>query len=316
MARFPSSIWNQTEAFAGSDTIRSSNGSEIQFVSDKSRVRVYLRSLVGRADLIQLMGNQVHLYQTLEEGKIHCLDLTIPNLEKNRHPSIRLDGGYSPNVYRIVSVGSTLAFHGIDSMGGNLRAPTAEELPKRTCLAYGSSITQSRASFHNYINTATQMLNASVLNLGMGGSCWVEPAIADFIAARNDWDFASFELGINMVNPDCNNKRFAEKVDYLLKTVTTKHPEKPIFLLTILQTGSYHEIEQSNWLKDINEKNAILTEAAARYASNVTLVDGANLVPDFRGYQIDLLHPEPIAYVRMGLKLAELMAPVLEAKLG
>lgn len=316
LARFPSGIWKQAEAPMGCDTIRSSNGSEIQFVTDKPRARLYLRSLVGNADLIHLVGNQVYCYETIEAGKIHCLDLSLPNLEKNRKPTVRQEGGYSPKVYRVVSVGATLAYHGIDGMGGNLRAPTAEELPRRTCLAYGSSITQSRANFHNYVNTATQMLNAAVYNLGMGGSCWIEPAIADFIASRNDWDFASFELGINMVNANCDNKRFAEKVDYLLKTVTEKHPEKPIFLLTILQNGIYHELEPSNWQKDVLQKNAILTEAAAKYASNVTLIDGANLVPDFRGFQIDLLHPEPIAFVRMGLKLAELMAPVLEAKLG
>lgn len=249
----------------GGETIRSSNGCEIQFVSDRPRLRLYLRSLAGEAHLIHLIGNHVYCEEKLEAGKLHCMEISRPNLEPNRNPAVRKLGGYSPDVYRIVSVGATLAYHGVDPMGGQLRPPTAAECPTRRWLAYGSSITQSSATYHSYVNAAAQMLQAAPLNLGMGGSCFIEPAIADFIAARDDWDFASFELGINMVNPARDNARFAEKVDYLLETVTARHPDKPLFLITIFDHGSFHEIESSNWQHDAREKDEILRAAAARY---------------------------------------------------
>ena len=311
LARFPSAIWPLAETSAGSGTIRSSNACEIQFVSDKPSLRIYLRSLEGTADLIHLRGNQIVCYETLESGKTHCLNLTLPTMNPNCDPATRALGGYAPQVYRIVSVGATLAYHGIDPMGGNVRPPFSEETPALRYLAYGSSITQSGASFHNYVNSAANMLEASVLNLGMGGSCWIEPAIADFIAARDDWDLASFELGINMLNPSRDNMRFAEKVDYLLNTVTRAHPEKPLFLLTILGTGTYHEIDRSDRGRDLLEKNDILRSAAAKYPDQVTLLEGTDIITDFRGFQVDLLHPEPFAYVRMGLNLAEAISAKL-----
>jgi len=312
LARFPSAIWPQAEAPMGGDTIRSSNGCEIRFVTDKPRARIYLRPLSGDAELVHYRGNHLYCYQTLEAGKITCLDLAMPPLEKNREPVVRRLGGYAADVYRIYSTGATLAYHGVDAMGGNLRPPDPGELPRRRWLAYGSSITQSCCTAHNYVNGAAQMLEAQPYNLGMGGSCHVEPAIADFIASRDDWDFASFELGINMVSPACENAGFAEKVNYLLKTVTTAHPDKPIFLITVFDHGTYHEIEESGRQRDVLEKNEILRQAAAGFPDQVTLLEGTDIVPDLRGFQVDLLHPEPFAYARMGLRLAEAMEPILE----
>ena len=97
------------------------------------------------------------------------------------------------------------------------------------------------------------MLEAQVFNLGMGGSCFLEPQIADFIAGRDDWDFASFELGINMVMSG-PNAVFAGKVNYLLDRVTSRHPGKLLFLITIFNTGLFHEKETSDWQRDALEK--------------------------------------------------------------
>lgn len=311
LARFPSAVWPSAEAAMGGDTIRSSNGCEIQFVTNKPRARLWLRPLSGSAELVHFRGNHLSCYQTLPAGQVTCLDLTLPPLEANRDPAIRALGGYSPEVYRIYSVGATLAYHGFDPMGGTVRPPTEGELPRRRWLAYGSSITQSNATAHGYVSCAAQMLQARPCNLGMGGSCFVEPAIADFIASR-DWDFATFELGINMVNPSRANARFAEKVAYLLDTVTRAHPGKPVFAITIFDNGTYHEIETSDWQRDVQEKNEIVRAAAARHPDQITLIEGTGIVPDLRGFQVDLLHPEPFAHARMGLRLAQAIEPVLQ----
>jgi lysophospholipase L1-like esterase len=312
LARFPKAIWPQAEAASGGNTIRSSNGCEIRFVTDHPSARIYLRPLLGDADIVHYRGNHVSGYQTLESGKITCLDLTFPKLEANRARTVRALGGYAPEVSRIYSQGATLSYHGMDAMGGNLRPPTTEELPSRRWLAYGSSITQSSGTAHSYVNGAAQMLQAQPYNLGMGGSCVVEPAIADFIASRDDWDFATFELGINMVTPSRDNARYAEKINYLLDAVTARQPGKPIFLITIFDHGTFHEIEPSDWQRDASEKDQILRTAAARFPEQVTLLEGTDIVPDLRGFQVDLLHPEPFAYARMALRLADAIEPVLQ----
>ena len=312
LARFPQRDWSPIDSAVGDITVRSSNGSEIRFVTNAHRIRLYLRSMHGHADTVHLMGNQIVSREgRIPEGRIHCLHLDIPQLEPNRTDASRAPGGFSPKVYRIYSCAMQLAYHGMDVMGGAVRPPTPDELPKRRWLAYGSSITQGGGTFHNYVNAAAQMLEVQVCNLGMGGSCYIEPQIADFIAGRDDWDFASFELGINMAQNGGSNTRFAEKVNYLIDRVTSQRPGKPIFLITIFNTGCLHEKEPSGWQRDALEKNEILRAAAARFPRQVTLLDGCALAPDFRGFQTDLVHPEPFAATRMGLALAEAMDAVI-----
>jgi len=315
LARFPQAAWTPIHSGCGDMVVRNSNGCEIRFVTDAPRVRLYLRPLHGHADTVHLMGSQhVHREGRLEDGKIHCVQVDLPKPEVNRTAACRAPGGFAPQVYRIYSCGMPLAYHGVDAMGGDLRPPSADELPRRRWLAYGSSITQGGATFHNYVNAAAAMLEADVRNLGMGGSCFIEPQIAGFIAGRDDWDFATFELGVNMLSPGSDNAAFARKVDHLLDAVAARHPDKPVFLVTIFGSGIFHERETSGWRRDADEKDAILAAAAARRPRQVHLLDGQALVPDFRGFQVDLLHPEPFAATRMGLALAEAIGPVLERR--
>jgi hypothetical protein len=310
LARFPSSIWDQAEAAMGNKTIRSSNGCELRFVTTANRIRIYLRNLTGEEKpLIHLCGNHIIKEETLRTGGIQCLDVDIPERRQDIDPHTWRKGGFSPDVYRIVSVGATLAYHGMDAMGGDIRPPGPEELPAKRWLAYGSSITQAGGTFTNYVNVAAQLLEVDAYNLGMGGSCWIEPAIADFIAARDDWEFASFELGVNMRRLR-DNTGFRKKVDYLLETVTEAHPDNPLFLITHFRNAEHHETGISDQARDQMEKDDILREAATRFPDQVTLVEGTDIAPDLRGFKRDLLHPEPFAYVRMGINLAEAMRQV------
>ncbi len=307
LTRFPPATWRPLDSTLGDLMVRSSNGCELRLVTTARRVRLYLRSLHGPAELVHLRGNQLAGYERIEAGPIACLQVELPPLEPNRIESIRRCGGFAPQVYRLYIPAAAVAYHGMDDMGGTVRPPTAEELPRRRWLAYGSSITFGGTTYHTYVNAAAQMLEASVCNLGMGGSCFIEKQIADFIAARDDWDFASFELGINMLNPSRDNVRYAQKVNYLLDTVTARHPKKPIFLITIFDSGGFYEKDPSDWQRDGLEKDEIVRAAAARYPGQVTLLEGRKLVSDFRGFQTDLLHPEPFASTRLGLAVASAM---------
>jgi hypothetical protein len=312
LARFPQNCWTPLDSTVGDLTIRISNGSEIRFVTNAPRIRLYLRALHNVAETVHLMGNHiVDRDGHIPANQLHGVQIDLPRIDPNHSAAARATGGFAPHVYRLYSTCTTLAYHGMDTMGGEVRPPTADELPKRRWLAYGSSITQGGPTFHNYVNAAAQMLEADAYNLGMGGSCCIEKQIADFIAKRDDWDFASFELGVNMLAPDGDNTRFAEKVNYLLDTVTARQPGKPIFLITIFDCGVFHENEASGWQRDALAKNAILQSAAAHHPGMVHLINGRKLIPDFRGFQVDLLHPEPFASTRLGIALATAMESYL-----
>lgn len=312
LARFPCSVWPSVES--GHGPVRHSNGCEIRFVSTARRVRLYLRSLhEGHVDTQHLRGSQlVRRESRVAEGGIRCVDIDLAPLEPNRTAACRAPGGFDPRVYRLYCSEMPLAYHGVDAAGGDLRPPTPDELPRRRWLAYGSSITQG-SSFENYVNAAATMLEADVCNLGMAGSCRIEKPIVDFIAARDDWDFATFELGINLRQVSGDNTGFALRTEYLLDQVTARHAGKPLFLITIFDNGIFHEAEPSGWQRDLREKNAILRDLAGRYPQ-VTLIDGEKLIPDFRGFRVDLLHPEALAAYRMGLALADLIRPVIESQ--
>ena len=90
-----------------------------------------------------------------------------------------------------------------------------------------------------------------------------------------------------------------------METVTKAHPDKPIFVITIFENGNYHEIEASDWKRDLLAKNEIVRKAAAKFPSSVELFEGMDIVSDLRGFQVDLLHPEPFAFARMAPNLAE-----------
>jgi hypothetical protein len=307
LARFPQALWNATDSPVGPLTIRHATGCEIRFVTDAPRgIRLWLRPAHGYADMTYVMGNHVlSPLERLEEGKLTCLQIQPPALEPNRDPAVRRLGGFAPHVFRIYFHAMSVVFHGVDCMGGSLRPPRPDEKPRLRWLAYGSSITQG-SNYYNYLNAAAQMLEADPLNLGMGGSCFLENNIADFIAARTDWDFATLELGINMSNQvPGKNETFIVKVEYLLREITRRHPGKPIFLITIFGNGVMHELEASGYQKDQIEKNEILRAAAERYRGKVQLIDGKALVPDFRGFKPDLIHPDAFGAARMGLNLAD-----------
>jgi hypothetical protein len=297
----------------GARTIRLANGCEIRFVTDTPRIRLYLRSLEGDLRMTHLLGNHIIKDETLPGNGIQCVDIILPEAKTGVEADAVRCGGFAPTVYRVVSLANTIAYHGMEAMGGTVRPPTPNEVPRTRWLAYGSSITMSGGTFHTYVNACAQMLEVDALNLGMGGSCRIEPAIADFIAGRDDWDVASFELGVNMRKPPRDNVRFAEKVKYLLDTVTAAHPDKPVFLITQFRNAEHHMAADHDVRMDQEEKDGILREAAARHLGQVHLIEGTGIVTDFRGFKPDLLHPEPFASVRMGLNLAEGMRPVLSS---
>ncbi|MGJ3242551.1 MAG: SGNH/GDSL hydrolase family protein [Opitutales bacterium] len=305
LARFPKTVWPKAEN--GPIPIRTSNGSEVRFVTTGERVRVYLRSLAQPCRLVVFRGN--HIHQVIEDAAdgLRPIELWLPPLDPNWRRDALTTGGFAPEVIRLHSVGGTLAFHGIEALGGALRPPQPEELPARHWLAYGSSITQGANTVDNYVNLTGQLLEADALNLGMGGSCWCEPAIADFIASLPDIDVYSLELGINMNRADWDNDQFRKRTHYLLDQLAEKQSGKPVFLFTIFNNRCLHEVEPTGLQRDQREKNAILREAAEDRPDQVTLIDGEALIPDFRGFRTDLLHPESFAYARMAIRLADTM---------
>jgi hypothetical protein len=151
---------------------------------------------------------QLRVFQGVFDGKAPCLIGPEPTtITVSRAPVLAKldrrwwqDQPFDPNVFRCIFGGrGPVILHGIQGKG--VRPPSPEQLPRITYLAYGTSITQgakSEAPHLSYVAQTAWHLGADLINLGLGGSCHCEAPLADYIAARDDWQVASMELSVNM----------------------------------------------------------------------------------------------------------------------
>ena len=218
--------------------------------------------------------------------------------------------GFAPNVIRLVPQRGGLIYCGINTFGAPVRPPEPSEKPSKTCLFYGSSITNSTAD--GFPSVVGKVLGVDVINLGMSGSCHIEPELSDWMAARNDWDLAVFELGVNILWME--PEEFRRRADYLLNAFLSRHPEKPLVLITLFPSCFRFEMAMK---PEGEDKDGIfcniLRELHAKYAGKgkVHLIEGKDILTDLNGLGADFLHPKLYGHALMGLNLAKQLAPLL-----
>ena len=72
---------------------------------------------------------------------------------------------------------------------GDVEPPRKEQCPKKTLMAYGSSITHGSNAIdtsHTWVSVLAHNLNMDARNLGMAGSCAMEPEMVDYIASEGE----------------------------------------------------------------------------------------------------------------------------------
>ncbi|NOU67101.1 lipase [Paenibacillus sp. LMG 31461] len=312
LQRFPQSVrtaisgWGRTSAALAS-------GCELRFVTEASRVQIKLSSLETEGKVMIFQGNFFHSVQTLLPGIISTLDLVSREEFTEVEPRFLESNTFSFRVWRICFDGFRAVLHGIDATDYPVVLPQPGETPELKMIAYGSSITQGEgasSNYNSYVQHAAHRLGFDVLNLGLSGSCLCEPEVADFIAERNDWQIAFFELGINM-RKVYTVAEFRDRVSYLLDRVITMHPYDPIFITTIYPNKSTFLKDGDNLLAVREmEFNEVLREYAARKNHPyLYVIEGSDVLTDFSSLTADLIHPSDYGHIRMGEHLAKLMQP-------
>jgi len=218
-----------------------------------------------------------------------------------------LDGSYhDPRVCRLVLFGDPTALHGIE---GDTRPPRKAELPDRTLLAYGTSITQGAFASRQHLafpGRTAQRLDADLCNLGTGGSAFCEPEIADHVAGRDDWDAAAIEVSVNMLTRDFTAAEFRERATYLLDAVAGENPERSVVAISLFPMFADLGAESPDWPATPADYRAALRDAAAEAGhDNLSLVSGRDLLDDPRGLTPDLLHPSDRGMERIAAGLAD-----------
>lgn len=312
MVRIPSEVrnkMNERARFVAMDSV----GCEIRFVTDAVNVDIYLSCTKPEFfDLSQIRlfrGNFECASEEIESGRIHNIRLIEPDSFKSADGTKLQLEGFAPNVWRVcMNRGGTFVLHGIDAHGHDLRPPVADEKPRVNWLAYGSSITNS--SLDGYPHIAARILKIDVQNKGLSGSCVAEKTVADWLAEESGWDIITCELGINM-RGSFSPEEFRDRVDYLLRKLTTAHPDKLVVAINIFPNAMTRD-----WV-DNKKMDSIATQRECAYnqsvrevvkeinSPNLHFFDGCDILSDFTGLSGDLLHPSSFGHAIMGMNLAE-----------
>lgn len=284
---------------------------EIRFVTDDGNAKVTL-SVAPETEDDEIRA--VIFYGDFQHGApIHIggrerrtLEIE-PNPQLARLPKrVRESLIFSPDVIRIMLRGSPVAFYGAEGRG--IRPPKPDELPSRRLLTYGTSITHGANASLPHLSYAAQLarrLRADLINLGSGGSAHCEPQLADYIAARGDWDIATLALSVNMMG--FANDEFYERVAYMVKTVASADTTRPVACVTLysyygdwgLETEEIHKKGTS-----ADKRQALRDAVAAADQPNLHLIEGQDILVDIGGLTPDLIHPADNGMIQMGENLA------------
>jgi lysophospholipase L1-like esterase len=285
-------------------------GCELRFVTTAANVRVTLLLPEQDGEIAVYKGGLVHSMHRLQAGVPRTLHLEEPPRLQTMPRERLLTSGFAPEVWRIIFGRSTGVVLGLNTFGHSVRPPKREETPGFRWLAYGSSITHGLTTYPlSYIDQAARRLQADVMNKGMSGSCLCEREMANYLAAQDDWDMMTLELGVNM-RDHFSPEAFAERASHMLERLIGHHPEKPIVLITVYPNFA----TETDTLAGEREQryNEILRQLAARRQHpHLYLLEGAEIMKDYETLSCDLIHPGSYGHMLMGQRLAELLRPIM-----
>ena len=185
---------------------------------------------------------------------------------------------FSPEVVRVILPYQSVRYIGIE---GDVEPPTAEELPGVTYLAYGSSITHGSLALAapcTYPFRLAQKLGCDYLNLGFAGSAHMEKVMAEYLVSRKDWDFATLELGINMLGFEASVlERRADEFTAVLAS-----DGRPVYATNLYGFSSAVDQEKGDEIRRIVEKYA---------RDRLWFQDGRAILDDPVGISQDMFHP-------------------------
>ena len=185
---------------------------------------------------------------------------------------------------------------------GDAAPPLPEQTPRRRYLAYGSSITHGSLSVRptaTFAQRCARRLGVDLLNMGFGGGAKLEPEMAAYLAARPDWDFATLELGINLVD-HVDAGQFERLVDAFVEKIVRSNPAKPIFCIDLFPCRQ----ERRDPKRVARFRQVVREKVESLRSARVTHLSGPSLLEGFADLSADLLHPSPAGMEQIGERLA------------
>lgn len=297
-------------------TTFSACGTEIRFNLTGESVRVYLellnaKEITSGAGIVEVYHGsfQDPAFRIISAETTEILIERPKNIDYLKKLSKEFNLPFDPELVRII-----LPYEGhicFKKIEGEVTPPAIGQVPELKMLAYGSSITHGSCSVSpsgTYAMKTASKLNVDLINLGFAGSAMLDPVMADYIAARSDWAFATLELGINVIWDVHNNRPgdiefFRQRVDYFISKIVETHPEKWIFCIDIFTSGDdFGNNERIELFRSVvKEKVEALNSDKVRY------INSADILPSPTGLAGDMIHPSNEGMEIISTKLASII---------
>ena len=227
------------------------------------------------------------------------------NLERLQEITQEQDLPFDPAVVRLVLPYGNIYYLGHE---GEIELPKKEDMPEKTYLAYGSSITHGSLALggpHTYAFQIGRRLKYDYLNKGFAGTAHAEKAMARWILENQNWDVASFELGINMLF--MTEEEFQTRIHEFMTVL--KEETRPLFFTSIFWENG------ADWVEQVNRFRQIVREEfqnVLKDCPNAYFTEGTDLLgePDFISQ--DLVHPSLEGAWAIGERWAKVMQEHLD----
>ena len=290
---------------------------EIRFVSD-GPVRITLSCPEGTGDIEVFYGpfQSRERYRLKNNRSVIAIErpLQMRRYDRGKMPALH----FSPDVCRLLMSGDPMFIHTVE--GSHLRPPKPDELPGLRYLAYGTSITQqgyATGPHLTYVEQTGMRLGADVINLGTGGSAYCEPEIADYIADRKDWDFATLAISVNMLKFPLDF--FYRRAAYMIDAICRANPLRPVICITLFPYArefgdTFIGLEDKGTPDEF--RSALHRAVEDCPCDNVYLIEGDQVLDNIEGLSPDLLHPGDQGMILMGENLARQIQPVIKKYLA
>lgn len=265
--------------------IVNSGGLTLEFRTDAERFGFdYYFPVICSWDTIDVYVNGEMTAST----EVH--DLVEYQKRHKGHVDFTLPAGKNKKVCMYFPCESTMFIKNL-VIDGSYSAVKKDKKPK--VLWLGDSITQGYGSHlgsYTYVHVANRILDWDVLNQGIGGYGFFTPILTKL-------DYNPDKIVVAFGTNDKLLPEFKDNVERFVKNLTTMYKDVPVYLVTPV------------WRPDmtgIAEARQHITYVGSKY-ENVTVIDGAQLLPPAKPYLADVVHPNALGCEYYGRNLASVL---------
>lgn len=301
--RIPRELRDKLNDGIRTDTAAHCSGVELRFCiksgSVKLRLRTEDRTEAATAFIYygSFQGGWMYSQKAIDEDRVTEIEIpAADNIEDLKRITREADLPFDPEVVRVILPYNHCYYCGVE---GDIETPKREQYPEKTLLAYGSSITHGSLGLgttHSYLFRLAQILKCDYINLGFAGTAHLEKEMAEYIVNRKDWDFATAELGVNMLPDEFSYEFFEKRVDDF--TDILSGDDRKVFATSIF---GFTEPDQTKAVR--------YREIVRKYAEDRLLfTDGLKLLDNPAYISADLIHPTLEGAEQIARRWSEIIA--------